>query len=79
MPPRTKNASLPSQPRRTTRAGQAPKLPHERDESNDTPAKPHRQMQRAYGDVAKGLVDTDVRGAGSQELARRMNKTKTDK
>ena len=77
--PRTKNASLPRQSRRTTRAGQAPKLPHERDESNDTPAQPHREMQHAYDDVEEGLIDTDVRGAGSQELARRMNKTKTDK
>ena len=77
--PRTKNASLPRQSRRTTRAGQAPKLPHERDESNDTPPQPHREMQRAYDDVEKGLVDTDLRGAGSQALARRMNKTKTDK
>jgi hypothetical protein len=76
--PRTKT-SMPRQERRTTRAGQAPKLPHERDESNDTPAEPHREMRRAYGDVEKGLVDTDVRGAGSQALARRMNKTKTDK
>ena len=77
--PRTTNALLPRQSRRTTRAGQAPKLPHERDESNDTPPQPHREMQHAYDDVEKGLVDTDLRGAGSQALAQRMNKTKTDK
>ena len=77
--PRTKTASTPSQARRTTRAGQAPKLPHERDESNDTPRSPHREMRNAFSDVSKGLVDTDLRGAGSQALARRMTKTKTDK
>ena len=66
---------MPTSNRRTTRAGQAPKLPHERDESNDTPAQPHREMDRAYADVEQGLVDTDVRGAGSQALARRLKNT----
>ena len=73
--PRARNTTMPNTSRRTTRAAQAPKLPHERDESNDTPATPHREMDRAYGDLKKGLVDTDVRGAGSQELARRLKKT----
>jgi hypothetical protein len=73
--PRAKTSTMPTSKRRTTRAGQAPKLPHERDESNDTPAQPHREMGRAYDDVEQGLVDTDVRGAGSQALARRLKKT----
>ena len=37
--PRARPPSKTTAIRRTTRAGQAPKLPHERDESNDTPAK----------------------------------------
>ena len=75
MPRAKKTITTPRAARRTTRAGTAPKLPHERDESNDTPAAPHREMHRAYGDLARGLVDTDVRGAGSQALARRLKKT----
>ena len=73
--PRTRNTTMPTTSRRTTRAAQAPKLPHERDESNDTPAQTHGEMDKAYGDLEKGLVDTDVRGPASQALARRLKKT----
>jgi hypothetical protein len=31
-----------------------------------------RKMRQAHSDLRKGLVDTDLRGAGSQALARRM-------
>jgi len=37
-----------------------PKLPHERDESVDmTHGKPDVQMEQAYRDVKRGLLDTD--------------------
>ena len=39
---------------------QAPKLPHERDESVDmTHGEPDAQMEQAYRDVKRGLKDTD--------------------
>lgn len=48
------------------KAGQAaakeekPKLPHERDESVDmTHGKPDAQIEQAYRDVQRGLLDTD--------------------
>ena len=40
---------------------QLPKLPHERDQSVDmTDGIPSAQMQQAYRDVERGLVDTDA-------------------
>ena len=37
-------------------------LPHERDESPDpAPPDPRPEMQRAAGDLARGLVDTEGR------------------
>ena len=39
---------------------EAPKLPHERDESVDmTHGEPDAHMQQAYRDVKRGLQDTD--------------------
>ena len=39
---------------------EAPKLPHERDESVDmTHGEPDAQIQQAYRDVKRGLQDTD--------------------
>ena len=58
--------------RRATKAANAPQLPHERDQSNDAAQSVDRKMRQAHRDVSKGLVDTDLRGAGSQALARRM-------
>ena len=40
---------------------QAPKMPHERDESVDmTHGEPDAQMEQAYRDVKRGLKDTDA-------------------
>ena len=40
---------------------QMPKLPHERDQSPDmTDGAPSAEMQQAYRDVKRGLVDTDA-------------------
>ena len=40
---------------------QAPKMPHERDESVDmTHGEPDAQMEQAYRDVKRGLTDTDA-------------------
>lgn len=42
-------------------APQMPKLPHERDQSPDmTDGAPSAEMQQAYRDVKRGLVDTDA-------------------
>ncbi len=51
-----------------------PRLPHERDESNDDPAAPVNPDIQAVGrqaasDVARGLVDTD-RGPVLEQLSR---------
>ena len=69
----TRDKTIPAtRSRRTTQAANAPKLPHERDQSNDAAQTVDRKMRQAHSDVRKGLVDTDLRGAGSQALARRM-------
>jgi hypothetical protein len=40
----------------------APRLPHERDESDDSQASPQRKkMKQAHDDLASGQVDTDLR------------------
>lgn len=40
---------------------QAPKMPHERDESVDmTHGEPDAQMEQAHRDVKRGLTDTDA-------------------
>ncbi|WP_206732427.1 hypothetical protein [Janthinobacterium sp. 17J80-10] len=43
----------------------SPRLPHERDESADSQAMgaPREDMQQAFDDLERGLVDTDLRGA----------------
>lgn len=45
--------------------GDAPRLPHERDESSDSQDSggPREDMQQAYEDLEHGLVDTDLRSA----------------
>jgi hypothetical protein len=47
-----------------TRKNATPRLPHERDESEDSQAMDGRRedMQRAYKDLQEGQVDTDLRG-----------------
>lgn len=50
-------------------AGNAAKLPHERDQSvNMTDQAPSADMQQAHQDLKKGLVDTDARGADGKPL-----------
>lgn len=53
--------------------GDAPRLPHERDESSDSQDSggPREDMQQAYEDLEHGLVDTDLRGVlGVDEATR---------
>lgn len=62
------------QKRRTTQmAGQA-KLPHERDESNDTAPPPHPEIERAYADLQAGQVDTDARNTAVPKVAQRLRR-----
>jgi hypothetical protein len=50
--------------KRPAKPGAAPRMPHERDESEDSQAsEPREDMQQAYEDVKSGLADTDLRGA----------------
>ncbi|MES2535743.1 MAG: hypothetical protein V4632_07700 [Pseudomonadota bacterium] len=45
-----------------------PRLPHERDESDDSQASgPREDMKQAYKDISEGQVDTDVRRGGGVE------------
>jgi hypothetical protein len=48
----------------------AARLPHERDESDDSQASPQREkMKQAHDDVASGQVDTDLRrDPGADEI-----------
>lgn len=46
----------------------APRLPHERDESNDShTTKPRRVLKQAHDDIAQGQQDTDRRGMPGYE------------
>src|SRR6478609_4920822 len=43
--------------------GTTPRLPHERDESEDSQeSKPRDDIRQAYKDLENGLVNTDLRG-----------------
>jgi hypothetical protein len=58
----------------TQEAGQAPKLPHERDESADAMASgPRKRIQQAHDDLERGLKDTD-RGPVADEAYRKLKK-----
>jgi hypothetical protein len=53
-----------------------PRLPHERDESDDSQASgPRDDMKQAYKDISEGQVDTDLReGRGVEEVVKEKNK-----
>ena len=50
-----------------------PRLPHERDESDDSQQSPPREdMKQAYLDIERGLVDTDRHGIrGVEEVKKK--------
>ncbi len=55
-------------------AGQAPKLPHERDESTDAmQGGPRERMRQAHDDLAAGRSDTS-RGEVSDSTYRKLRK-----
>lgn len=62
---------------RPTTDDAAPRLPHERDESEDSQASgPREDMQQAYEDIENGLVDTDLRGSlGVDDATRARHNT----
>ncbi len=62
---------------RPTRKDATPRLPHERDESDDSQESGVREdMQQAYEDIKRGLLDTDLRGVRGVE---EVNKEPTKK
>ena len=63
--------------KRPTTPESAPRLPHERDESDDSQSSgPREDMQQAYEDIENGLVDTDLRGSlGVDEATRARHNT----
>ena len=57
-----------------------PRLPHERDESEDSQAStPRPDMEQAYEDIERGLVDTDLRGSLGVDEATRARHNKLGK
>ena len=68
----TQVKTSPSPPKRST-----PRLPHERDESDDSQAKspgtPNDDMKQAYRDLQNGQVDTDLRASRGVDAV--VNKT----
>ena len=51
--------------KRPVKKGATPRLPHERDESDDSQESVVRDdIKQAYIDLQKGLVDTDLRETG---------------
>lgn len=71
MRPTVKQRQISTKPPATPEA--APRLPHERDESNDSQdaGQPREDMQQAFEDLEKGLVDTDLRGSMGVDPATR--------
>lgn len=62
MPDILKNLQVKT--KRPTKPDAAPRMPHERDESEDSQASgPRESMKQAHDDIEQGLVDTDLRGA----------------
>lgn len=50
---------------RPVKKGATPRMPHERDESDDSQESPIRDdMKQAYEDLQEGQVDTDLRNIG---------------
>jgi len=47
-----------------------PKLPHERDESPESAAKPDPKVVQGYADVSSGLVDTEAREHAARSFDR---------
>lgn len=81
-PPRASAQPLPIDPPRSVdttqrengKPNQAPKLPHERDESVDmTHGAPSEAMQQAHADLERGLQDTDARDASGRPLHQKTN------
>ena len=57
--------------KRPVNAEADPRLPHERDESDDSQASPPRpDMQQAARDIEHGLVDTDLHNTPGVEAVR---------
>ncbi len=66
--------------KRPTTPETTPRLPHERDESDDSQASgPREDMQQAYKDIENGLVDTDLRGSLGVDEATRARHNTPDK
>ncbi len=65
--------------KRPTTPESAPRLPHERDESDDSQASgPREDMQQAFDDLQNGLVDTDLRGSLGVDQATRAKHNKPE-
>ena len=77
MPRSLKQRQVKTAPPATPAA--SPRLPHEHDESADSQAsdEPREDMQQAFEDLERGLVDTDLRGAtsGTAEANRSREET----
>ena len=57
-----------------------PRLPHERDQSDDSQASPpNRKMKQAHDDIASGQVDTDLHGQRGVEEVVKDKKNKKQK
>lgn len=65
---------------RPTRKSATPRLPHERDESDDSQESGAREdIQQAYEDIQRGLLDTDLRGMRGVEEVNKMPAKKPNK
>ena len=58
--------------RRPSSGDDAPRLPHEHDESHDSQSSgPREDMRQAHWDITHGLVDTDLHGErGVEEVVK---------
>jgi hypothetical protein len=61
--------------KRPTRENTVPRMPHERDESEDSQSSgPRDDMKQAYLDITNGQVDTDLRGVRGVDTVEQAKK-----
>jgi hypothetical protein len=62
--------------RRPRHSGALPRLPHERDESDDSQqGEPRDEMRQAYDDLMSGQQDTDLRESrGAEEVVKHLRR-----
>jgi len=71
-PPRRGKRSVGTRVKLATDEPPSPRLPHERDQSVDSPAsEPRPIIRQAHDDLAAGLQDTDCRNSAAETIKKK--------